>query len=123
MKSDRALILTSSQQSLTLIALAVVQSMRVDAVRSGRYVPQVDDHRVSLFGHQQGSQVAQPVGLCHFCPVGGAAVLFVYSLLVDGANALGASLQKDCGFSAEKEIEKHRWNIFYSYNNDVHFPL
>lgn len=33
---------------LTLIALAVVQSMWMDAVRSGCCVPQVDDHSVSL---------------------------------------------------------------------------
>lgn len=75
--------------------------MWVDAVRSGCCVPQVDDHRVSLLSHQQGSQVAHPVWLHHLCPVGGVAVLLVYSLLVGGANALGASLQKDCSFSTE----------------------
>lgn len=89
--------------ALTLVALAVVQPVRVDAVRPGRRVPQVDQHRVALLGLQQGSQVAQPLRLGHFCPVGGVAVLLVHSLLVGGADALGSSLQKDCSVSAGTE--------------------
>lgn len=65
--------------------------MWMDAVRSRCYVPQVDHHSVSLLGCYQRPQVAQPLWFCHFSPVGGVAVLLVYSFLVDGANSLGAS--------------------------------
>lgn len=87
-----ALIHASLHSSLTLVALAVVQSMWVDAVRSGGYVPQLDEHCVPLLGHQYGSQVPQPVRLRHLRPVGGVGVLLVHSLLIDGADALGAFL-------------------------------
>lgn len=75
---------------LTLGALAVVQPMRVDAVRSGCCVLQVDDHRVSLLCHQHRPQVAQPLWFHHFCPVGGVTVLLVHGLLVGWADALGS---------------------------------
>lgn len=80
---------------LTLVALAVVESMWVDAVRSGRCVLQVDEHGVPLLGHHQRSQVAQPLWLRHLCPEGGVAVLLIHRLLIGRANTLGASLQKD----------------------------
>ena len=66
--------------------------MLVDAVRSGCHVFQVDDQCVSLLSHQQGSKVAQPVRFYHLSPVGGVAVLLIHSLLVGGADTLGASL-------------------------------
>lgn len=73
------------------MALAVVQSMWVDAVRSGCRVPQVDNNCVSLLSHQQRPQVAQPVRLSHLCPVGAVTVLLIHSFLVGGADSLEPS--------------------------------
>lgn len=90
------MLLTSHDASvhsfLTLVSLAVVQSMRVDAVTSGRCILQVDDHSVSFLSHEQRSQITQPDWFHHLCPVGGVTVLLIYSLLVCGANTLGAPL-------------------------------
>lgn len=94
MKTVRPLVSVSSGEIVTFTTLAVVQSMWVDAVRSGRSVSQVDDYCVSVLSHQQRPEVAHPFRFTHFCPIGGVAVLLVYSLLVGGANTLGASLQE-----------------------------
>lgn len=103
--------------SLTLAAFAVVQSMWVDAVRSGGRVFEIDDHRVSLLGHQHWAQVAQPVGFDHLCSVGGVTVLFVNCLLVGGADSLRALFQKDCSISnLKKKITLEDFLIlFYSF--------
>lgn len=77
---------------LTLISLAVVQSMWVDAVTSGCCILQVDDHSVSFLSHEQRSHITQPIWFHHLCPVGGVTVLLINSLLVCGANTLGAPL-------------------------------
>lgn len=108
-QSIHALMVPLRHILLTLAALAVVLSMWMDAVRSRCYVPQVDDHRVSLLCCYQRPKVAQPPWLCHFCPVGGVAVLLVYSFFVDGTNSLWASLQEDRRFSGEKR-ERQRQN-------------
>lgn len=104
MKTVHPLLSVSSYEIVTFATLAVVQSMWVDAVRSGCSVPQVDDHCVSFLSHQQRPKVAHPIWFTHFCPIGGVAVLLVYSLLVGGANTLGVSLQEGGGFSTENKM-------------------
>ena len=84
----RVLLLAYHSTSHTFIALAVVESMGVDAVGSGCYVLHVDHQRVSLLQGQQRSHVAQPLWLYHLRPVGGVRVLLVHRLLVLGADAL-----------------------------------
>lgn len=97
--SDRTQSVCRLNSGLTLVALAIVEPVGVDAVRPGGLVPQVNEHPVALLSHQQGAQVAEPLRFGHFCPVGGVAVLLVHSLLVDRANALRPFLQKDSSVS------------------------
>lgn len=82
LKSIRTLIVPLTHQLLTLIALAVVLSMWMDAVRSVCIVVQVNDHGVSLLSCYQWPKVAQPPWLYQFCSVGGVTELLVYSFLV-----------------------------------------